>query len=122
MSQSISGRVPGYEGYFNYFNIGAFAANGRTPTINGLIYAKGSDENYYRPWNTRYRSILGSDKYLADRYIERRQNTLYFEKFNVVNKENGIYSHQYMSNIQAASAEQGRVKKAAAAKPQPKKR
>ncbi len=112
LSQSISGRVPGYEGYFNYFNIGAFAANGRTPTINGLIYAKGSDENYYRPWNTRYRSILGSAKYLADRYIGRGQNTLYFEKFNVVNKENGIYSHQYMSNIQAASAESARMKKA----------
>ena len=111
-SQSISGTVPGYEGYFNYFNIGAYAANGRTPIINGLIYAKGYDEGFNRPWNTRYRSILGSAKYLADRYIGRGQNTLYFEKFNVVNKTNGIYSHQYMSNIQAASSESARMKKA----------
>ncbi len=111
-SQSISGTVPGYEGYFNYFNIGAFAANGRTPIINGLIYAKGNDDGFCRPWNTRYRSILGSAKYLADRYINRGQNTLYFEKFNVVNKTNGIYSHQYMSNIQAASSESARMKKA----------
>ncbi len=111
-SQSISGTLSGHAGYFNYFNIGAYAANGRLPVVNGLIYAAGNDEEYYRPWNTRFRSISGSAKFVADRYIKRGQNTLYFEKFNVVNKENGLYSHQYMSNVQAASAESARMKKA----------
>ena len=111
-SQSISGTMSGYEGYFNYFNIGAYAANGRLPVENGLIYAAGNDEEYFRPWNSRYRSIYGSAKYVANKYIKKGQNTLYFEKFNVVNKENGIYKHQYMSNIQAASSESARMKKA----------
>jgi hypothetical protein len=111
-SQSISGTLSGHEGYFNYFNIGAYAANGRLPVENGLIYAAGNDEEYFRPWNSRYRSIYGSAKYVAEKYIKKGQNTLYFEKFNVVNGDNGIYSHQYMSNIQAASSESARMKKA----------
>ena len=111
-SQSISGTMSGHEGYFNYFNIGAYAANGRLPVENGLIYAAGTDEEYFRPWNSRYRSIFGSAKYVANKYVKKGQNTLYFEKFNVVNKENGIYKHQYMSNVQAASSESARMKKA----------
>ena len=111
-SQSISGNVPGLENLFNYFNIGAYAANGRSATINGLYYAAGGDENYYRPWNSRYKSIMGSAKYIADKYVSVGQNTLYFQKFNVVNKTNGIYSHQYMSNIVAASSESARLRKA----------
>lgn len=111
-SQSISGNVSGLENLFNYYNIGAYAANGRTATINGLYYAAGSDDNYYRPWNTRYKSIMGAAKYIADKYVSVGQNTLYFQKFNVVNKTNGIYSHQYMSNVVAASSESARLRKA----------
>ena len=111
-SQSIAGNVSGLENLFNYFNIGAFAANGNSATINGLYYAAGADENYLRPWNSRYKSINGSAKYIADKYVSVGQNTLYFQKFNVVNSKNGIYSHQYMSNIVAASYESARLKKA----------
>ena len=108
-SQSISGNVSGYEGYFNYFNVGAYAYSGRSATINGLIYAQGSDDDYRRPWNTRARSIYGGARYLADKFVSKGQNTLYFQKFNVVNRENTLYSHQYMSNIQAASSESSRL-------------
>lgn len=111
-SQSIAGNVAGLENLFNYFNIGAFAANGNSATINGLYYAAGADENYLRPWNSRYKSINGSAKYIADKYVSLGQNTLYFQKFNVVNSKNGIYSHQYMSNIVAASYESARLRKA----------
>ncbi|MCR5357345.1 MAG: SH3 domain-containing protein [Lachnospiraceae bacterium] len=111
-SQGISGTMSGHEGYFNYFNIGAYAANGRLPVENGLIYAAETDEQYGRPWNTRFKSICGSALFVGERYIKRGQNTLYFEKFNVVNSDNGIYSHQYMSNLQAASSESARMKKA----------
>lgn len=111
-SQSVAGNVSGLENLFNYFNIGAYASNGRTATINGLHYAAGNDETYLRPWNTRYKSIVGSAKYIADKYIALGQNTLYFQKFNVVNKTNGLYSHQYMSNVVAASYESARIRKA----------
>ena len=108
-SQSCTGTVPGYEGYFNFFNVGAYAYGGRSATVNGLIYATGTDDGYMRPWNTRARSIYGGGKYLAEKYVSKGQNTLYFQKFNVVNKENTLYSHQYMSNIQAASSESSRL-------------
>ena len=111
-SGSISGSTPGLENLFNYFNIGAYEANGNTAVVNGLIYAGGTEEAYLRPWNSRYKSIMGSAKYVGERYVKRNQNTLYFQKFNVVNADNGIYSHQYMSNVQAASSEAARMKKA----------
>lgn len=111
-TMGVSGTVGGMENHFNFFNIGAYAANGNTAIINGLIYAMGADENYMRPWNSRYRSIVGSAKYVSEKYVNKGQNTLYFQKFNVVNSENGIYSHQYMSNILAAASEATRMKKA----------
>lgn len=107
--QSIAGNVPGYEGYYNFFNIGAYAYGGKTAPINGLIYAMGSEDGYMRPWNTKAKSIFGGAKYLSEKYVSKGQNTLYFQKFNVVNRENTLYSHQYMTNIQAASSESARL-------------
>lgn len=111
-SGSISGKVKGYENIFNYFHIGAYATGNNSPVTQGLIYASKTDEKYSRPWNTRYKSILGGSTYLANKYIKVGQNTLYFQKFNVVNTTNGIYSHQYMTNLMAASSEATRMKKA----------
>lgn len=111
-SGSISGQVKGYENIFNYFHIGAYATGKNSPVTQGLIYASKTDATYGRPWNTRYKSLLGGSGYLADKYIKVGQNTLYFQKFNVVNKKNGIYSHQYMTNLLAASSEAARMKKA----------
>lgn len=108
-SQSVAGNVPGYEGYYNYFNVGAYAYSGRSATINGLRYAKGTDGENGRPWNSRVRSIYGGALYIADKFLSKGQNTLYFQKFNVVNSENTLFSHQYMSNIQAASSESARI-------------
>ena len=111
-SECVLGNVPGFENIFNFFNIGAYAAGGLSASANGLVYASGTDEAYGRPWNSRYSSIVGSAKYISEKYVKKGQNTLYFQKFNVVNSENGIYAHQYMSNICAASAEGARLKKA----------
>lgn len=115
-SGSISGTVSGYKDIFNYYNVGAYAANGNSPIIQGLKYAAGSttnpETNYSRPWNTRYKSLLGGAEYIAQKYIKTGQNTLYFQKFNVVNKKHGLYRHQYMTNIQAAEAEAIKMSKA----------
>lgn len=105
-SGSISGKVSGYEGYFNYFNIGAFPANGRDSVTNGLIRAKSEG------WNSRYLSILGGSKIVGNNYVKVGQNTVYFEKFNVVNAKPGLYNHQYMTNVQAAISEGKSMKKA----------
>lgn len=39
-SPLISGIYPGYEGYYNYFNVGASGSTNEQVIINGLNYAK----------------------------------------------------------------------------------
>lgn len=48
---------------------------------------------------------------MAENYIKRGQNTIYFEKFNVVNSKN-LYAHQYMTNVMAAISEGSSMGKA----------
>ncbi len=98
-SQLISGTYPGYENYFNYFNVGAYGSNTDAVVESGLKYAKSQG------WNTRYGSIKGGSQFVASKYIGVGQNTIYFEKFNVVNANGGLYSHQYMTNVMGAISE-----------------
>ncbi len=43
---SISGKVSGFEGYYNYFNVRAYASGGYDAVEYGLLYAKSQG------WNT----------------------------------------------------------------------
>lgn len=104
-SGSISGREPGYEGLYNYYNVGAYATGNMTAIQRGLWYA-GQSGSYGRPWNTRYGAILGGAQSYAQNYVTKAQNTLYLKKFNVVsNPYYPLYTHQYMTNVQGASTE-----------------
>lgn len=109
-SQIISGTYPGYEGLYNYYNWGAYVSGGRSAIENGLIYAKtpANPEKYLRPWNTRYKSIVGGAIKLGEDYINRGQNTGYYKKFNPLNP--GV--HQYMTHVLAAKLEGARVSNA----------
>ncbi len=102
-SRIISGTVAGYESLYNYFDIGAYTTAENDAIINGLIYASKTDERYMLPWNTRYRSLVGGSIWIGSSYIARGQDTLYLQKFNVQGDK--PYTHQYMTNIQAASNE-----------------
>ena len=68
----------------------------------GLWWASQSG-SYGRPWNGREKSIIGGAKWYGDNYPGRGQNTLYLKKFNV--QGSNPYTHQYMTNIQAAASE-----------------
>lgn len=100
----ISGTYPGYEGYYNYFNHGAYGT-GTLVYTNGLTYAKNQG------WNTRYKSLYGGSEKIAKNYISVGQDTLYFQKFDVI-AQGGLYTHQYMTNIEAAISESKSVAKA----------
>lgn len=103
---SISGTVKGYEGYFNYFNIGAYATSTMSAVERGLWFAKGAGINsttYDRPWNNITNSINGGAVYYGNNYVKSGQNTHYLKKFNVQGPF--IYNHQYMTNIQGAAIE-----------------
>lgn len=103
MSDSVSGTVPGHEGIYNFYNIGAYHSTEAGGAIaNGLTWA-GKDTTYLRPWNNIYRAIVGGAQYIGSNYINVGQNTLYLQKFNVTS--NNTYDHQYMANIEAPNSE-----------------
>ena len=102
----ISGTYPGYEGYYNFFNVGVNGASTAEKIVKGLKYAK------EKGWNTRYKSLEGGAATIGNNYILKYQDTIYLEKFNVdKNSPYGIYNHQYMQNIQAPASESSSTKK-----------
>jgi len=104
-SSSVSGTVEGFEGIFNFYNIGATSSG--NPILKGLEFASQINTDYFMPWNTKWKSIAGGALYLGKRYINVGQDTLYLQKFNV--QGTNPYNHQYMTNVQAPSAEAGKL-------------
>lgn len=92
-----------YAGYYNFYNIGA--NSGTDPIANGLEFAKNKAASYLGPWNTPVKSIKGGAIWIAKNYISVGQDTLYFQKFDVVSNGTSYYNHQYMQNIYAARNE-----------------
>ena len=110
-SDSTSGTCKGYEGLYNFFNIGAYDEG--DPIANGLEYAR------KHGWTNQYISIVEGAKFIAEDYINVGQNTSYFFKFDVITKRiwydealnpttgirtattkpQWLFTHQYMTNI-----------------------
>ena len=88
-----------YVGYYNIFNIGATGNGKEAVILNGLKKAKS------KGWTTLESSIDGGIESIAEGYIKRGQNTIYFQKFDVENSDGNLYWHQYMQNILAAQSE-----------------
>lgn len=105
-SPLISGTVPGYEGYYNYFNIEASGVTQEEIIQNGMNEAKNSG------WTTRYLALEGGAKKVASYYISKCQDTLYLQKFDVDDTYNGMFWHQYMQNLSAAESECQGIRKA----------
>lgn len=101
-SQGTSGSISGATGYYNYFNVGAYAANGMTAVERGLWYASQSG-SYNRPWNTPERAIVGGALFYAENYLASGQSTLYLKRFNV--QGSNMFKHQYMTNVEGAASE-----------------
>lgn len=90
--------------YYNFFNIGAYGND--TPSIinNGANYAA------QHGWNSKAASIIGGAEFVKASYVGKGQNTCYYQKFNVVNSESGLFSHQYAQNILAAENEGNKLR------------
>ena len=77
--------------------------------INGLKYARdghGASEatktKYLIPWNTKERAITGGAIFRGSSYINIGQDTIYLQKFHVVDSRGGeLFWHQYMTNVLA---------------------
>ena len=96
ISGTWTGDDGNYRGLYNFFNICAY---GKNIVLNGLKYAK------QQGWTDPEKSIKGGAKILAAGYISIGQDTLYLEKFDVINGGDGYYSHQYMTNVSASKTE-----------------
>ena len=93
---SYNGRI-----VYNLFNI-KVSGNSSDGIIAGAQYAY--DNNWFTPEDC----IKGSAEFLKEKYINKGQSTLYFQKYNVVDKSN-LYNHQYMQNIRAANDEGNKI-------------
>lgn len=87
-----------YVGYYNAFNIAASGNSEEQIILNELAYAQ------KKGWTSLDASIAGGISYIAKYYLKEDQNTLYLQKFDVVEK-GGLYNNQYMQNILAAQSE-----------------
>lgn len=87
-----------YVGYYNAFNVAASGNSTSTILTNALAYAQ------KKGWTSLEASINGGISFLATQYIQKGQNTLYLQKFDV-EATNGLYSNQYMQNLLAAENE-----------------
>ena len=96
-----SGSVTGT--YKNYYNIGAVGAN---PVQAAVNYAQAHG------WDTAEKAIMGGAEFIGGNYISAGQDTLYFQKFDVITEDgNGLYWHQYMGNLIAPQHEATKLAK-----------
>ncbi len=89
-SNLISGKYPGFEGFYNFFNYAASGSTNAEITKSGLEYAKKWQ------WNSRSAAIIGGAKKYADGYINIGQDTYYYKDFNIVKED---WTHQYAAAL-----------------------
>ena len=111
---SISGTVEGFEGLYNFYNIGATSSSEEMGAIkNGLQFAKDGNglnlelrNKYMIPWNSKEKAITGGAVFIGSSYINQGQNTIYLQKFDVNNEnKSDLFWHQYMTNVLAPYSE-----------------
>lgn len=110
---AISGKYPGYEGYYNHLNIQAYTTSSMNATQRGLWWAKGQgtgETSYGRPWTSIEKSLSGGASFYAGGYVTKNQYTYYTKKFNVMNGLRAVATHQYMTNVSGATSEGNIVK------------
>jgi beta-N-acetylglucosaminidase len=115
-SALCKGTVEGYEGYYNFYNIGSVSTTKEGgATVGGAKYAKfgrnpekdftDAETKILLPWDTKEKAIKGGALWIASGYIEKGQNTLYFQKFDVLDDGTVRCNHQYAQNIMMAYSE-----------------
>ncbi len=87
--------INGDYGVYNFFNIGAYDANGQSAVTNGLNYARNNG------WTSVSAALRGGIEYIYSKYIKWGQDTIYFERFDVNNPGTAqwLLGTGYMTNI-----------------------
>lgn len=83
---------------YNPFNIAASGNSQSTIIKNAAEYA------YTQNWDSLEKGLLAGISFINTKYVEKGQNTEYFQKFDVI-KQDKLYSNQYMQNLLAPNSE-----------------
>ena len=83
--------------YYNIFNINATGKTKSAIIANALSYAKD------KGWTTVDKCIIGGVDFIANGYINQGQDTMYFEKFDVI--ADSYYTHQYAQDVYYAQGQ-----------------
>ena len=90
-----------YNGYYNFFNIGASGSGLFEIRYNAWKEAFEAPKAYDGPWTTQEKAIRGGSAKVKEKYIGTHRHTSYLQKFSVL-KEAGSYRwSQYMQDISA---------------------
>ncbi len=89
---------------YNPFNIHAKGNSQQEIIQNAAQYA------YEEGWDSLEKALIGGVEFLKEGYINVGQNTLYLQKFDVVNQDESLYTHQYMQNLLAPQSEANNMK------------
>ena len=90
-----------YEGtvIYNVFNVKAYGNSTGEILTNAARYA------YDQGWDSLEKSIIGGIEFVKEGYINKGQNTLYLQKFDIVEQDGSLYENQYMQNLLAPKSE-----------------
>lgn len=80
--------------YYNIFNIKATGSTRSAIISNTLNWAS------KKGWNTIEKSLIGGIDFVANGYLSEGQDTMYFEKFDVI--ADTYYTHQYAQDVMYA--------------------
>ena len=89
---------------YNPFNINAIGNSQEEILQNAGKYA------YEQGWDTLDKAIIGGIDFMKKGYIDKAQNTLYLQKFDIVNQDGSLYTNQYMQNLLAPKSEAKNMK------------
>ena len=109
--------LKGYNGLYNFFNIGASGTGLFSIYLNAMKTAqKGTAEKAAEwggaAWNTDWKGLYGGALTLKSKYVNDYQNTLYLQKFNVDPRSSRNFWGQYMQNVMGAYTESKSVARA----------
>ena len=98
-----------YSGYYNFFNIGAYETTidgvKYSAVTRGLAYAAKLIDRNGEKWDNIETAIREGSSTLANNYVTKGQQTIFYQKFNIGPNAGSPYAHQYMTNIQAPAIE-----------------
>ena len=89
---------------YNPFNINATGNSREEILENAAQYA------YNQECFSLEEALIGGVDFVKNDYIDVGQNTLYLQKFDIVNQDGKLYTNQYMQNLLAPESEASNMK------------